>query len=341
MFVIQFIIHHIYYIWKTYNNKCIKLLLFYFIIQNLILFNYLCRFCKKCIINYNEYCKYCTREIIFNGLNIASREETLNEIITNNKSISRFGDGEFKIIFGLGIGFHGSSELLKNRLLNVLNSSLNNLLIAINMPYHEYELNLRPDGWRDYWKKYINKYKFKIIDLLNIKRKYYFALVFKYSLSFKNKKKFDISSYIKKLRKIWDKRDILIIEGYYTRSGIGNDLFNNANSIKRILCPPENAFHVYTKIINEFRKLKIENNVLILISLGPVASILSYDLCKMGYQALDIGHADLEYEFYLRKYNAIKRVPFKYVNQAKDGKKNIQNITDENYYKQILVQILS
>ena len=119
--------------------------------------------------------------------------------MTNNKSIARFGDGEFKIIYGLGIGFHKSSKLLKMKLLNVLNSSLDNLLIGINIPYHEQELNLRPDSWRDYWKNYIKKYKFKIIDLFDTKRKYYFALVFKYALLFKNKKKFDISSYIKKV----------------------------------------------------------------------------------------------------------------------------------------------
>ena len=59
----------------------------------------------------------------------------------------------------------------------------------------------------------------------------------------------------------------------------------------------------------------------------------------MGYQALDIGHADIEYEIYLRKYNEIKRIPYKYVNQAKDGRKNIQNIKDENYYKQVLANI--
>ena len=325
---------------KPFNQKCIRVLILNLIFMNIFLFNFLSNYCQKCKINYNEKCIYCPREIVFNGLTVASREETLDEIMTNNKSIARFGDGEFKIIFGLGIGFHKSSKLLKMKLLNVLNSKLDNLLIGINMPYHEQELNLRPDSWRDYWKNYIKKYKFKIIDLLDTKRKYYFALVFKYALLFKNKKKFDISSYIKKLKKIWDKRDILIIEGYFTRSGIGNDLFNNTKSIKRILCPPENAFLVYKKIINKFKKLKIAKNVLILISLGPAASVLSYDLCKMGYQALDIGHADIEYEIYLRKYNEIKRIPYKYVNQAKDGRKNIQNIKDENYYKQILARIL-
>ena len=330
------------YIRKTNNDKMIKLLLLnLIIIMNMLLFLFLSTYCKKCKLNYNEICKYCPREIVFKGLNIASREETLNEIISNNKSIARFGDGEFKIIFGHGIGFHKSSKLLKNRLVNVLNSNLDNLMIGLNMPYRENELNIRPDKGRDYWKKYINKYKFKIINLLDIKKKYYSALVFRYTHIFKNMKKFDIRSYILKLRNIWDKRDILIIEGLFTRNGIGNDLFNNTNSIKRILCPAENAFLVYKKILNEFQKLKIAKDILILISLGPVASILSYDLCKMGYQALDIGHTDLEYEFYLRKYNSIKRIPYKYVNQAKDGKKNIQNITDQNYYKQILAKILS
>ena len=340
MFILNFIKYYINYLLKFQYEKLSKLLFLYLIFLNIFLFYFLNYYCKKCKINYNEYCIYCPREFVFNGINIASREETLDEIIINNKSISRFGDGEFKIIFGKRIGFHKSSKLLKKRLLNVLNSSLNNLLIAINLPYHEHELNSRPDSLRNYWKNFIKKNKFKIIDLLNVKKRYYFAQIFKYALVFKNKKKFNFSSYIKKLKAIWNKRDILIIEGYFTRCGIGNDLFNNTKSIKRILCPPENAFAVYEKIINEFKKLEIPKNTLILISLGPAASVLSYDICKMGYQAIDIGHADIEYEFYLRKYNSIKRIPYKYVSQAKNGIKNIQNVTDENYYKQILSKIL-
>ena len=39
---------------------------------------------------------------------------------------------------------------------------------------------------------------------------------------------------------------------------------------------------------------------LILISLGPTATVLAYDLSKLGYQAIDIGHTDLEYELLLR-----------------------------------------
>ena len=340
MFILDFIIYYFKYLLKFQYDYLNKLLFLYFIFLNIALFYFLRNYCEKCKVNYNEYCMYCPREFVFYGLNVASREETLDEIILNNKSLSRFGDGEFKIIYGKGIGFHKSSKSLKIKLLNVLKNRLNNLLIGINMPYHEHELNSRPDSLRDYWKNYINKYKFKIINLLDVKRKYYFAQVFKYSLMIKNKKKFDIPAYIQNMKKIWDKRDILIIEGYFTRCGIGNDLFNNSKSIKRILCPAKNAFFVYEKIIKIFKKLKIAKSTLILISLGPAASVLSYDICKMGYQAIDIGHADIEYEFYLRKYKSIKRIPYKYVNQAKNGRKNIKNIKDNNYYKQIILKIL-
>ena len=179
-----------------------------------------------------------------------------------------------------------------------------------------------------------------MIKLLNKSRKYYSALISRYYSLYKDKRKFNTLEYITKLKKIWEQRDILIIEGYYSRNGIGNDLFNNAKSIKRILCPPKNAFNVYEKIINETKKFKLYKNLLILISLGPTASVLSYDLCKLGFQAIDIGHTDLEYEYYLRKYDSIKKIPYKFVNEVKNGDINITNITDENYYKQIFSKIL-
>ena len=65
------------------------------------------------------------------------------------------------------------------------------------------------------------------------------------------KKRKNIHEYIKKLKKIWNSKHILIIEGEKSRLGIGNDLFDNAKSIKRIICPSINAFRVYDKIIKK------------------------------------------------------------------------------------------
>ena len=60
----------------------------------------------------------------------------MNEIIKYNKSISRFGDGEFSIIYGQGIGFQEYNRNLSKRLLEIINNNNeDNLLVGINFPY--------------------------------------------------------------------------------------------------------------------------------------------------------------------------------------------------------------
>ena len=322
-----------------YNNK-FKNILFLLIIINALLTNLIYKFCQKCIKKIGKACKYCSREIIFNGLKIASREETLKEIINNHKSIARFGDGEFLIIFGQRIGFQKVNKVLKRKLYEVLNSNLDNLLIGINVPFHEQELQSRNKKSEIYWKLWFDCHKFSLVKILNKNKKYYSALITRFYSLLRDKKKFNFPKYIKMLKKIWDKKDVLIIEGYYSRIGIGNDLFNNTNSIKRIICPSKNAFQVYQKIISKVKQLNLNKNILILIALGPTASILAYDLSKIGFQAIDIGHTDIEYELYLRKLDNIIRIPYKYVNEAPHGRRNIKKIKDKNYYKQIIAQIL-
>lgn len=93
------------------------------------------------------------------------------------------------------------------------------------------------------------------------------------------------------LKKIKDDRDIVFIEGEFSRLGVGNDLFDNAKSIKRILAPVTNAYVCYDKIIQQAKLL--DKNVLILLALGATATCLAYDLCREGYQSIDIEHVDI------------------------------------------------
>ena len=82
-------------------------------------------------------------------------------------------------------------------------------------------------------------------------------------MAHKNKSK--VPQYINKLKKIWEQRDVVIIEGEKTRLGVGNELFDNIiKSIQRILCPSVNAFFIYNKILKE--SLKIDKNFLILLA---------------------------------------------------------------------------
>ena len=88
-----------------------------------------------------------------------------------------------------------------------------------------------------------------------------------------------------------------MVEGETTKNGKGNDLFDNVKSIKRIICPAKNSFRVYDKILKAV--LTFDKNNLILFSLGPTASVFARDLSKLGYQAVDIGHTNVQYESFL------------------------------------------
>ena len=272
---------------------------------------------------------------IFRGLNIISKEKTLNEIIYNNKSIARFGDGEYSIILGGKSIFQSYDPILSKRLFQVLNSNEKNLLIGINVPYRKKDLEERSDSSISYWDYFFPRYKINMSKIIK-KKKYYSALISRFYTLFKDKS--NSLQYIRKLKKIWDKRDVLIIEGEKSRVGIGNDLFNNTKSIKRIICPVKDAFKYYNKILN--LAMKFDKSTLILIALGPTASVLAYDLTKYKYQAVDIGHTDIEYEHFLRKANHSITIPFKYYSEAKGGTKKIKNVKDINYYNQIAYKIL-
>ena len=65
-------------------------------------------------------------------------------------------------------------------------------------------------------------------------------------------------------------KDLLIVEGETSRSGVGNDLFDNAHSIKRIICPARDAY-AYIEQIQQAIIQHAENR-LILLMLGPMSS---------------------------------------------------------------------
>lgn len=276
-----------------------------------------------------------TTKNILEGFKIKSPEETIDEIVKYNKSIARFGDGEFDMIYGIGMKYQVYDKKLAERLKKVLSTNENGILIGINNVIDlEYSKNYN-DFANKFWKKWLYDNKFKLLKLLSKNKQYYSSNITRFYIDYKDKN--NIGEYVNKLRKIWDGQDIVIIEGEYSRLGIGNDLFDNTKSIERIICPAENAFSVYNKILEE--ALKINKNKIIMIALGPTATVLAYDLFKEGYRAIDIGHVDIEYEWFLR--NAIEKIKIetKYVTEVKNGENDILDINDEKYEKQIIKKI--
>lgn len=137
---------------------------------------------------------------------------------------------------------------------------------------------------------------------------------------------------------LFKERNIVLIEGNYTRTGYNNNLFENACSIRRILCPDSNCYDIYDEIYNAVLKIA-EYNDLILITLGSVATILAYDLACLGYQAIDLGQLDNEYEWSLRGSQNKEAIKGKTVSDIVEDAHLDKIDKDEAYEAQIVLRI--
>jgi glycosyltransferase family protein len=269
---------------------------------------------------------------------IKSVDETRDKILADKCSLSRFGDGEFVIMEGGRINYQPRSLKLALRLKEVIASDNPNLLIALPPCFGSMDSFLPPAA--DFWRKCMSRKREIIYSYLDLNRIYYDAF---FSRVYMHYNKTDelykkCSEYYEKIKKIWASKDIVMCEGEGTRFGMFNDLLKGAKSISRILCPARNAFDKYDEILSAFNGIDKKN--LILIALGPTATVLAYDLCNKGYQAIDIGSLDLDYEWFLRKEVQLG-VPleFKYVDSGKEGRK-VQPLEDPEYQKQIIKKIV-
>lgn len=266
---------------------------------------------------------------------IYSAEKLLNKIIKEKRSLSRFGDGELEIMQNRERPWFQETDIkLSQRLNEVFCSEDERIIIALANNFGSLDCYTEEaaDGIRQYLSNGIRE---KLMQTIDINRIYYDAYITRPYMIYKDK---CYAQYIFDLFKmIWKDRDILIVEGRYAHNGVGNDLFNDANSVRRIIAPAKNAFSVYNEIILETEK-HLNKNMLVLISLGPTATVLAYDLAVKGIQAIDIGQLDNEYEWYLRGADERIEIPGKCVAESYAYRIPVE-LTDESYESQIVSRI--
>lgn len=266
----------------------------------------------------------------FKAPDILSPKETLERILSDRCSISRFGDGEIKLASGRSLGFQPYSKELGDVLREVLSSSSPKLMVCL--PDIFGDLSKFTESTRTHWLQHLSVYRRKWLRCLGKERRTYGnAFISRCYLMYRDKS--GAGNLFSLFKTIWEGRDVLLIEGERSRLGVGNDLFATAASIKRILAPNTDAFSFRYQIIDKVRQFD-SSQYLVLLALGPTATVLAYDLAKEGYQALDIGHIDIEYEWY--KMGALTKVPVhgKYVNEA--GGKPKDRIHDKQYKSEII-----
>ena len=277
---------------------------------------------------------------LFYHLRIMTPYQTISYIKKHRCSIARYGDGEFDHILDLkDEGFQRRTVTLTKELAKVLESKNPALLLCLPRCMNTVkECNNHAGTFWIEWGK--NGHHQKIIDMIRSKtgKKYRFgdAQITRPYIDWETNERAE--RIFPLLKTLWKDRDIIIVEGDQTRMGVGNDLFDDARTIKRILGPATDAFEYRNEIKQAV--LDVYHGELILMALGPTATILASQFSDLGIQALDIGNVDIEYEWFLR--GAKERIPIKgkFTNEAKDGIGRVYSeCEDTAYLDQIIARI--
>lgn len=265
-----------------------------------------------------------------------AQEETIRKIVEERKSLARFGDGEFSIMSHKERWkFQRADDILSRRLLEVLHSDIPELIVAIADNYGS--LESYPDecanGIRCYMTEETRKAHCKFLDQERIYADAYFT---RFYVMYRDNMTDASRIRLERLKSMWEHRHIITVEGALTRLGVGNNLFDNAASLRRIIAPATSSFDKYEECFVAALKYA-EPDTLFLLAIGPSSGVLAYDLTLKGYQALDVGHIDLEYEWYRAGQGVRVSIPGRYNNEVEGGEQVAPLSADDPYFEQILV----
>ena len=264
-----------------------------------------------------------------------SDEELVNQIVYNKKSIARFGDGEFMLIWNKPIGFQINDSNLAKDLRKCLESKNDDLIICI--PHAIVDISKYSQRAKKFYLNYYFRYRNKLEEIIPKDKIYGDALITRFYMDYEDKT--NSASIILNLKRIWKNKKILIVEGYNSKLGVGNDLFKDSKRIRRILVPNKNAYSKKKEIINGIKEY-YEKDEIVILAVGPTATVLAYELAQEKIQAIDLGHIDLEYEWFKMGATKIVDVKGKNVNELHHNldSKNIDE-HNEDYERTIIARI--
>lgn len=242
-------------------------------------------------------------KILKNRIKVMSIDETLEELLSKDISIVRFGDAELEMIKGNATSFQEYEKKLSEGLRQVLTEKSDKIMVSIPDIFESLDIYTKRSQkfWKDhllFFRKEYYKY---------CKSEYVYGNAFVSRCYYMIEEKEKCKEWFMKTKKLWEDRDIVIVEGDISRNGVDNDLFDNVNSVERIICPSKNAYEVYDNVKEIC--LGYPKDTLFLLAVGNMAKLLVKDLVENGYRALDIGNLDMEYCWYLEGTMVKKALP--------------------------------
>jgi hypothetical protein len=197
--------------------------------------------------------------------NVWSEEETLR-MVSEGRSLARYGDGEFKLCHGGSIKSQPYESHLGKRLREILRASGDCLVGIPNLH--------RPT--KPFWDQFRSE---RFTALLDSKRDYASAFVSRPDSA----PWIHTPAYWKQVEDLWRDRDVTLVRG--SGKSLTAALLTSARSVNEIMCARQNAWADREALLE-----KIGRPARVLLCCGPTATVLAVELAAMGVHAVDIGH---------------------------------------------------
>lgn len=209
--------------------------------------------------------------------------ETVSQIL-QGKSIARYGDGELNLCLGIRAKAQVFSPKLSKRLQAILKSDSDCL---VGIPRIA-DYSFMSEQKKQFWSKYTDP---KFTALYEPHKQYASAFITRPD----SVPAINNTSYFEALKSVWASRNVVLIGGDKPGQRFDEDssILQGSESVKRWLAPNENAWDGYK---SQLQKCQTQSkDTLFILSIGPTATVLAYDLNNTGYQALDLGHLGMFY----------------------------------------------
>lgn len=202
-------------------------------------------------------------------------------LLEQGKSIARYGDGELKLCRGASAKAQDYNFDISERLKQILQSDGKECVVGIPRIGHLSEVAAEKHGFWSQYQPQTQYYNYQTI----------------YGSSFITRPDsvpaINTQSYFARVKALWNDRKVILVNGDNKRFDKNPTILDNAAGWTRWEVPAQNAWSEYEGILRWAKT--VSKDVLFILCVGPTATVLAYDLCAAGYQALDLGHLGMFY----------------------------------------------
>lgn len=212
-------------------------------------------------------------------ISVMTEWQTVEWLIENRAGISRYGDGELKLCTGRSAKSQSYNPVIQQRLLEILRRPLSHHLVGI--PRITGRKDFCNEEKQRFWERY-NTEKYQ--SLYSRWQCYGSAFITRPDAA----PMIDTPEYFWMIKKLWAGRHVVLVKGANCGFLKRPSLFDGVRTYDVVMAPDTDAFSEYATIMEQL--VAYPKDTLFVLSLGPTATVLAYDLARSGFQALDLGH---------------------------------------------------